>query len=55
MRGGLILFDGEKAIGSVLLDEDVSGFGLGVQGVEADHAPVEIEFVERGCRRRGFR
>ena len=27
-------------------DEDSGGFGLSVEGIEADYAPVEIKFVK---------
>ena len=39
---GLIFFDGEKVVCSVLHDEDSGGFVLSVEGIEADHTPVEI-------------
>jgi len=46
VEGGLVFFDGEKVVGSVLQNEDASGFVLGVEGIKADHAPVEIELLE---------
>jgi len=45
---GLIFFDGEKVVCSVLHDEDSGGFVLSVEGIEADHTPVEIELVKEG-------
>lgn len=49
MKGGLVLFDGEKVIGSVLHDEDAGGFGLGVQGIKAHDTSLEIELLEEGA------
>ncbi len=49
VEGGLVFFDGEQIVGSVLENENSGGFGLGVEGIEADHTPVDIEFVKEGA------
>lgn len=49
VEGGLVFFDGEQIVASVLENENSGGFGLGVEGIEADHTPVDIEFVKEGA------
>lgn len=45
-HGGLVGFDGQQKVGAVLEHQLARGLVLGVQGVEADFAPVQIEFLE---------
>ena len=45
VEGRLVFFDGEKVVSSMFHDEDSGGFGLSVEGIEAEYAPVEIKFV----------
>ncbi len=48
MNGGLVVLDGQKVVGPVFKHQDAGGFVLGMEGVEADHAPVQIEFFKKG-------
>jgi hypothetical protein len=43
---GLVVLDGQQVVGAVLQHQCARGLGLGVQGVEADFATVQIEFPE---------
>ena len=45
--GGLIVFDGQQKIGAVFEDRVAGGLVLGVEGVQADFAPVQVEFLEQ--------
>jgi hypothetical protein len=44
--GGLVVFDGEQEVGAVFEDQGASGVGLGVEGVEADEAAVQVQAGE---------
>ena len=40
VEGRLVFFDGEKVVSSMFHDEDSGGFGLSVEGIEADRRTV---------------
>jgi hypothetical protein len=51
---GLVVLDGQQRVGAVLQHQCARGLGLGVQGLQADFATVQIEFLEEVGGPRGF-
>jgi hypothetical protein len=43
---GLVVLDAQQRVGAVLQHQCARGLGLGVQGLQADFATVQIEFLE---------
>lgn len=54
MNGGLVVLDGQKIVGPVFKHQSTGGLVLGVEGVEADHAPIQIELFKKGAGYRDF-
>src|SRR6266702_8930770 len=50
----LVAFDGEDVVGAVFEHQRAGRFVLGVEGIEADDAPVEIELGEELARHGDF-
>ena len=53
-QGGLVVFDREQIVGSVFQNQFPGGLVLGVQGVQRDGAPGQIQFPEELARHRDF-
>jgi hypothetical protein len=51
-QGGLVVFDGQQIVGAVFRAPVPGGLVLGVESVEADFAPVQIELFEQLARDR---
>jgi hypothetical protein len=43
---GLVVLDGQQRVGAVFQHQCARGLGLGVQGLQADFATVQIELLE---------
>ena len=49
-QGGLVVFDGQQMVGTVFEHQLACGLVLGVEGIEADFAAVQIELPEELAR-----
>jgi hypothetical protein len=53
-EAGLVVFHGQQVVGAVLHDQFTGGLALGMEGVERDGAPGQVEVAEEFARHGDF-